>query len=89
LTKSEVKPVEKKVEVETVEKPVQRQNQVSMVREKPLTAKPMADRTKIDVAGNSGCDYYFGYLAERNVKHEGIPIRCLECPGSVDCMLSS
>jgi hypothetical protein len=89
LTKSEVKPVEKKVEVETVEKPVQRQNQVSMVREKPLTAKPMADRTKIDVAGNSGCDYYFGYLAERNVKHEGIPIRCLEFPRSVDCMLSN
>jgi DNA-directed RNA polymerase subunit RPC12/RpoP len=34
------------------------------------------------------CKYYFGYLQNRE-KGEGIPEACVECPKSVDCMLSN
>jgi len=36
----------------------------------------------------SGCKYYFGYLCERD-KGEEIPVACLECPKSLDCMLNN
>jgi hypothetical protein len=88
-TKPEVKPIEKKAEVARVEKPIQSQKPIPIVRDKPPTAEPIADRKKTGTTDNSGCEYFFGYLAKRNVKHEGIPIRCLECPRSVDCILSN
>ena len=34
----------------------------------------------------SGCQYGFGYLAQR--EKEAIPDACIPCPRSVDCMLS-
>jgi DNA-directed RNA polymerase subunit RPC12/RpoP len=34
------------------------------------------------------CRYYFGYLQNRE-KGEGIPETCIECPKSVDCLLSN
>lgn len=34
------------------------------------------------------CKYYFGYLQNRE-KGEGIPETCVECPKSIDCMLSN
>ena len=34
-----------------------------------------------------GCFHYFGYLSEREVG-EPIPIECIECMKSVECMLN-
>jgi hypothetical protein len=35
---------------------------------------------------NSVCEYYFGYLSNRD-KQEAIPETCLICHRSIDCML--
>ncbi len=40
------------------------------------------------VQSDSECKYYFGYLCERG-KGEEIPVTCLECPKSLDCMLNN
>jgi multidrug efflux pump subunit AcrA (membrane-fusion protein) len=50
--------------------------------------EPMATRVyEEENQSNSGCKYYFGYLCERE-KGEVIPSACLECPKSLDCMLT-
>jgi DNA-directed RNA polymerase subunit RPC12/RpoP len=42
-----------------------------------------------DVRSKDGqCKYYFGYLSKRK-KGEGIPEACVECPKSIDCLLSN
>lgn len=38
-------------------------------------------------SSSSGCQYGFGYLSERE-KGEDIPVTCIECARSLDCMLS-
>jgi hypothetical protein len=35
-----------------------------------------------------GCFYYFGYLSERETG-EPIPIECIECMKSIECMLNT
>ena len=40
-----------------------------------------------DSTSNNGCGFYFGYLSERD-KGEAISTACVECPKSIDCMLS-
>jgi hypothetical protein len=50
---------------------------------------PLASNEKAeDRESEYGCKHYFGYLGERD-KGEEIPIECLECPKSLDCMLGN
>jgi hypothetical protein len=44
-------------------------------------------KEKADHPSESKCSYHFGYLSEKN-KNEIIPETCVECPRSIDCMLS-
>ena len=45
------------------------------------------DDEEKDSTSNNGCGFYFGYLSERD-KGEAISTACVECPKSIDCMLS-
>ena len=51
----------------------------------PQAQQPAAT-TDENKPSDSGCEYYFGYLGERE-KGEEIPAECLECPKALDCML--
>ena len=42
--------------------------------------------TAIQEDQKSGCQYWFGYLGERE-GGEGIPNECIECEKSIECML--
>jgi hypothetical protein len=72
------------------EEPEKRQ-QVKNKAAKPIeltqTEKLAASAEEINRSSDSGCRYYFGYLGQR-AKGEEIPGICLECPKSLDCMLS-
>ncbi len=59
----------------------------------PVTVE-LIQTQKVDLAetkkiskSSSGCEYGFGYLSQRG-RGEAIPETCLECPKSLDCMLS-
>jgi hypothetical protein len=83
----EIKRVEKKPQERRIDAPKLSQSQGSTSRERNLVTKPITDQKKTNVTNNSGCKYYFGYLASRDKKEE-IPDTCLECPKNLDCMLS-
>jgi hypothetical protein len=51
------------------------------------TLKPAITEDNSKTTKGSGCQYYFGYLGDRQ-KNEAIPETCLDCPNSIDCMLS-
>jgi hypothetical protein len=51
-----------------------------------IRSATMGDNSK--TTNSSECRYYFGYLANRE-KNESIPETCLDCPKSLDCMLSN
>jgi FtsZ-interacting cell division protein ZipA len=51
------------------------------------TLKPDITEDNQKTTESSGCQYYFGYLGNRQ-KNEAIPETCLACPNSLDCMLS-
>ena len=51
------------------------------------TLKPVITEDNQKTTESSGCQYYFGYLGNRQ-KNEAIPETCLACPNSLDCMLS-
>ena len=89
LEKPEIKLIKKKTEIKQFETPKQTQNQKPIVVEKKTATKKLeASRRKMKkISGGSMCQYYFGYLADRE-KQEGIPDPCLECPKSLDCMLT-
>ena len=53
----------------------------TILTEQPITSEETANRKSI-----SGCQYYFGYLGQRE-KGKGIPNSCLDCAKSLDCML--
>ena len=42
---------------------------------------------KIEEAQKTGCQYWFGYLNQRE-KNEPIPNECIECEKAVECMLN-
>jgi hypothetical protein len=42
---------------------------------------------KIEENQNNGCQYWFGYLNQRE-KNEPIPQLCVECEKAVECLLS-
>jgi hypothetical protein len=86
--KPEIKPTKKMTEIKPVETPKETQNQKPKMAEKIPAKKSEANRKKINVSNDSKCQYYFGYLADR-AKQEGIPDPCLECPRSLDCILTN
>jgi hypothetical protein len=49
--------------------------------------KTSVTETRKSLKSSSECEYGFGYLSQRN-KGEAIPKTCVECPKSLDCMLS-
>ncbi len=51
------------------------------------TQKVDVVQTKSASQSSSGCEYGFGYLSQRG-RGEAIPDTCVECPKSLDCMLS-
>ncbi len=83
----EIKSIEKK-EMEIVEAPIQHHGPVSMLKKKASALKSITGRKKEDETDDYECPYYFSYLASRE-KQEEIPDICLECPKSLDCMLSN
>jgi hypothetical protein len=80
--------VEKKPQERRIDKLKLSRSQGSTSRERNLATAPITDQKKANVTNNSGCKYYFGYLASRDKKEE-IPDTCLECPKNLDCMLSN
>lgn len=86
--KPKKKPIEKKVEIKAVEVTNQTQSEGSKPPKSVQTKKLFTRGKKADVSGDCRCQYYFGYLADRE-KQEGIPDPCLECPRSLDCMLTN
>jgi hypothetical protein len=56
-------------------------------KQKDQTLKPAIAEDNPKTTESSGCQYYFGYLGNRQ-KNEAIPETCLACPNSLDCMLS-
>ena len=72
-------------------KEVKKQKQVKRQKTKPIETASTRHLTKsegkVDTPSDSRCKHYFGYLGHRD-KGEGIPDACLECPKSLDCMLS-
>jgi hypothetical protein len=62
---------------------VPQQNKVEIAPVQQLAAV----ETKTISQSSSGCQYGFGYLSQRE-KGEGIPDTCIECPKSLNCMLS-
>jgi hypothetical protein len=77
----------KKGESKEVEKPKQVQNQEPKPIEMAPTEQPSISEEEENTPSDSGCKHYFGYLSHRQ-KGEGIPNTCLDCPKSLDCMLS-
>ena len=51
------------------------------------TPKTSVTETRESSKSSSECEYGFGYLGQRG-KGEAIPETCVECPKSLDCMLS-
>lgn len=51
------------------------------------TQQVAAVETKTVSPSSSSCQYGFGYLSQRK-KAEAIPDTCIECPKSLNCMLS-
>ena len=51
------------------------------------TPKKSVTETGKSSKSSSECEYGFGYLSQRD-KGEAIPETCVECPKSLDCMLS-
>jgi DNA-directed RNA polymerase subunit RPC12/RpoP len=45
-------------------------------------------RVENEENGGNGCLHFFGYLGERKVG-EDIPVECVECRRSIECMLKS
>ena len=86
--KPEIKSIKKKVEIKRAEAPNQHESKVSIPREKVAAPNPIANKKKVRATDYSDCKYYFGYLASRE-KQKEIPETCLECPRSLDCMLSN
>ena len=88
--KPNLKPIKKETVIKPVEDPKVNKSQKPKVAEKKTAAKKFeASRRKMKkISGDSMCQYYFGYLADRE-KQEGIPDPCLECPKSLDCMLTN
>jgi len=86
--KIEIESIEKKAKIENVEAPNQHQSQGSMLKKKASAMKSITGRKKHDTTDVFECPYYFTYLASRE-KQEEIPDTCLECPRSLDCMLSN
>lgn len=72
---------EKLIALEQVQVP--QQNTVALAS----TQQVGAVETKTVSPSSSGCQYGFGYLSQRG-KGEGIPDTCIECPKSLNCMLS-
>jgi hypothetical protein len=52
------------------------------------TLKPAIIGDSPKTKKSPGCQHYFGYLGNRE-KNESIPETCLDCPNSLDCMLSN
>jgi hypothetical protein len=67
--------------------PSQIQIKESQPKQTDKTLKPAITGDNPKTAESSGCQYYFGYLGNRQ-KNESIPETCLDCPNSLDCMLS-
>jgi len=89
ITKPEIKPIEIKNEAKKTETPNQNQNLPPKPRVRIPMAKTPTESIKRNTAGDSGCDYFFGYLATINIKQDGTPLICLECPRTLECLLSN
>ena len=65
------------------------QNQPDYLPQDMVELTPSQQPEKKEVHSPSGfnCLYGFGYLSQRE-KGESIPDTCIECPDSLDCMLS-
>jgi len=76
---------------EAMREEAEKRQQVKSNVQKPIepfqTEQLAASAEEVNEPSFSGCKYYFGYLGQRD-KGEEIPAACLECPRSVDCMLS-
>jgi len=66
--------------------------QVQVPQQKKIEPAPIQQSTAVETKtisqSSSDCQYGFGYLSQRE-KGEGIPDTCIECPKSLDCMLSN
>jgi len=85
-TKPEIRPTEAK-RIETLNQN-QSQKQLSILKEKTPTTKTTMENRKLNTIDYSGCEYFFGYLSTLNIKEESIPLICLECPKTLDCLVS-
>jgi hypothetical protein len=89
-TKTEIKQIEKRAPMKRAETPNQNQNQelLSTPKEKTPTTKTTMENRKPHTKDDSQCEYFFGYLSTLNIKEESIPLICLECPKTLDCLVS-
>ena len=70
------------------EKTQQAETELTNPLEWPQPEQTIERSEEVNKPSDSGCTYYFGYLAERD-KGVEIPAGCLECPKSIDCMLNN
>lgn len=89
VTNPEIKTIENKQEMKTAETSAHRQNLPSTPTEKNHISKTIKDTNKTNAGDEPKCEYYFGYLATINIKEDGAPLSCLECPKTLECMLSN
>lgn len=82
-TKPEIRPTEAKRN----ETSNQNQKQSSTLKETPTIETVMENRNS-GIRDDSGCEYFFGYLSTLNIKEEAIPLICLECSKTLDCLVS-
>jgi hypothetical protein len=87
IANSEVKPIENITEVKTAETSTHHKKMPFTHTEKTPISKTSKDISKINSADHFRCEYYFGYLATINIKKDGTPSICLECPRTLECLL--
>jgi hypothetical protein len=65
------------------------QEQLNFLQQIAVTPTPSKLQETVETISLSRfvCQYVFSYLSQRE-KGEGIPDSCIECPDSLDCMLS-
>ena len=87
IANSEVKPIQNITELKTAETSTLSKKLPSSPTEKTQISKTVKDICRKNSADHFRCDYYFGYLATINIKKDGTPLICLECPRTVECLL--
>ena len=63
-----------------------RTSEQRIAEQKTILRQPV-QKVPDNVSSSKTCQYYFGYLSQRE-KGEEIPISCIECSKSLDCMLA-